>query len=83
MCLDLPSCSEVSKIIFNGTVINSLKIQIISIDILFQPCTSFGSNDFIIGNISFSNTLNEIYDMREMIGHLHFLMIGTLKQIFY
>ena len=55
MSRNLPSHNEVSKIIFDGTVINSSQILIVFTDILSPPWTLFQSDDFIC-NISFSVT---------------------------
>lgn len=50
------SRNEVSKIIFDGTIIDSPQIWIIFIDIMSQPWALFGYNYFSICNISLSVT---------------------------
>ena len=45
---------------FNGKISERLQIFIILIGILSQPCALLGSNVFIIANISFSVTWNDL-----------------------
>ena len=51
---------ECLKITFNGKTNDWLQIFIILIDILSQPWALLGSNDFIVANISFSVTWEDL-----------------------
>ena len=56
---NFPSFNNCSNFIFKGTVIDILQILTFLIDKLSHPCALVGSNDFFIGNISFSVTQKE------------------------
>ena len=79
MSRNLPSHNEVSKIIFDGTVINSSQILIVFTDILSPPWTLFQSDDFIC-NISFSVTwkdFNQLLVWYEAEGRALVFFIGV------
>ena len=55
-----PFFNDTIKIIFRGMVIGSLQIFIILTDKLSYPCALGGSNDFSLGNMSFSVAWKEL-----------------------
>ena len=57
---NLPFLRDCLKISFNGKINDWLQIFIIFIDILSQPWALLGSNVFIVANIPFSVTWNNL-----------------------